>query len=148
MDRKGFVGFVSSRESLAQGFPSSGRGRVEKKQLALPAPARGPWGEGSAEGLLLPRWLQSRRVSWEVASSFSSKSMIQFSSSEAAGAGGLGLAMLTWRGGEWCVLGAKPSPTWTPVCAAPSRCTAPPGSPHSARGLGVLGWEGGLSLMV
>lgn len=87
VDRKGFVGFMSSRESLAQGFPSSGRGREGKKGSAMSASACGPWGKGLAEGPLLPRWLESRNISWEVASSFSSKSMIQFSSSEAAGVG-------------------------------------------------------------
>lgn len=79
---KGFVGFKSSRESLAHGFPSSGRGRKGKKGLALLPSVCDPWGKGLARAPFLPRWLEFRKV-WEVASSFSSKSMIQFSSSEA-----------------------------------------------------------------
>lgn len=79
---KGFVGFKSSRESLAQGFPSSGRGREGKKGLDLLPSVCDPWGKGLAGAPLLPRCPVFRKV-WEVASSFSSKSMIQFSSSEA-----------------------------------------------------------------
>lgn len=145
--RKGFVGFMSSRESLAQGFPSSGRGREGRKGLSLPASARGPSGEGLARAPLSPRWLESRKVPWEVASSFSSKSMIQFSSSEAAGVRGLGLVMPIQYGGEWYILGAEPSPAWTLVCAPPASPVPPP--PLQCPGSrGSRGAGGGLSLLL
>lgn len=48
--RKGFVGFRSSRESLAQGFGSSGRGREGDKGLALPVPTFWPLGGSRGRG--------------------------------------------------------------------------------------------------
>lgn len=89
-----------------------------------------------AEVPLVPRWLVSRKVSWEFASSFSSRSMIQFSSSEAVEVRGLRLVILFRCNGERRPPGAEPSPA--------ARCS--PCHPEQLRGSrSGTGW-GGLSL--
>lgn len=102
VDRKGFVGFMSSRESLAQGFPSSERGREGKKGLAPPASASGPlgkrlgWGPsltqvaGAQEGLLGSRILFFQQVN----------DPVQLIGGCRGGGTGISDACLVWTGTE------------------------------------------------